>query len=173
MVTFSKKKINIAKAWTERRALKRKVYKKKRTFTKYLLRFLLFLLLFWFISVVVWWYILYDKIIKPLPDVRGLTEIILPKSSTIYDRNGEVLYKVFKEKRTYVEYDKINKNMINAIIAWEDKRFWINPWYDLIWLTRAWINAVLKWEGVKWTSTISQQLVKNMLLSNERKLKEK
>jgi len=173
MVTFTKKKIDTAKTWTERRALKRKVYKKKRTFTKYLLKFLLFLLLFWFISVVVWWYILYDKIIKPLPDIRGLSEITLPKSSTIYDRNGEVLYKVFKEKRTYVEFDKINKNMINAIIAWEDKRFWTNPWYDLIWLTRAWINAVLKGREVKWTSTISQQLVKNMLLSNERKIERK
>ena len=111
MVTFTSKKIKKAWVWTKRRALKRKVYKKKRTFTKYLLKFLLFLLIFWSLSVWVWAYILYNKIIKPLPDIKTLADIKLPKASTIYDRNWEVLYSVYKEKRTYVEFEKISKNI--------------------------------------------------------------
>jgi len=173
MVTFTNKKIKKSNTGTQRRAIKRKVYKKRKTFTKYLLKFLLFLLLLWTIIVIVWSYILYNKYIKPLPDIQTLSDIKLPKSSTIYDRNWEILYNVFKEKRTYVEFEKINKNMINAIIAWEDQRFWTNPWYDLIWLTRAWIEAIKNWWDIWGTSTISQQLIKNTLLTNERSIERK
>jgi membrane peptidoglycan carboxypeptidase len=41
----------------------------------------------------------------------------IAESSTIYDKDGKELYKIFKEKRTYVNYEDISKNMINAIIA--------------------------------------------------------
>jgi membrane carboxypeptidase/penicillin-binding protein len=39
------------------------------------------------------------------------------EASTIYDKNGIELYKIFKEKRTYVTFEEINKNMINALVA--------------------------------------------------------
>ena len=49
------------------------------------------------------------------------------QSSTIQDRNGKELYKLFEENRQYVEYEKISPNMVNAIIAVEDQDFWTNP----------------------------------------------
>jgi membrane peptidoglycan carboxypeptidase len=64
--------------------------------------------------------------------------------------------------------------MINAIIAVEDKRYWENPWVDIKWLFRAWINYVLwKTDWVKWTSTLTQQLIRNTVITNERSLERK
>ncbi len=64
--------------------------------------------------------------------------------------------------------------MINAIVSGEDKTFFENKWIDLKWLARALINYILhKSEKIEWTSTISQQLIRNVFLSNERKLERK
>ena len=67
MVTFKTKKIQKAKSKTNRRAIGRRIQKKKRTFSRYLLKFLLILVLFSTIAMVVGAVILYNKIIKPLP----------------------------------------------------------------------------------------------------------
>ncbi|MBT3729642.1 hypothetical protein HOF65_03030 [bacterium] len=56
-----------------------------------------------------------------------LQDLQIAESSIIYDREGNELYKIFKEKRTYVPFEDISENMINAIIAIEDKRYWENP----------------------------------------------
>jgi len=119
--------------------------------------------------------ILYTKYIKDLPKVSELENLEIAESSVIYDKDWEVLYKIFKEKRTYVEFDKIWKNMVNAIVAWEDKRYWENPWVDIIWLARAWVNFLLwKSDGwVKWTSTLTQQLIRNTIITNERSVERK
>ena len=67
--------------------------------------------------------------------------------------------------------------MINAIVAIEDQRYWEHDGVDSIWIIRAVISKVLHPNSkLQWASTLSQQLVKNLLLSNERsvirKLKE-
>ena len=173
MVTFKTKKIKTAKATTKRRAIWRKIQKKKRTFSKYLLKFLLILVLFSTIGMIIGLIVLYNKIIKPLPPITKLKDMDIAQTSSIYDRKGNLLYSVYKEKRTYIEFDKINSKMINAIIAWEDKRFWTNPWFDLIGLARAWLTAATTWEQIEGTSTISQQLIKNTFLTNERKIERK
>jgi penicillin-binding protein 1A len=61
--------------------------------------------------------IVYVKYIKPLPSIKELENIDIAQSSTIFDREGNELYKIYKEKRTYVPYDQISKNMIHAIVA--------------------------------------------------------
>jgi len=172
MVTFKTKKIKSAKSATKRRAIWRKITKKKRTFSRYLLKFLLVLVLFSTIAMIIGGIILYNKIIKPLPPISTIKDKELSQTSSIYDRKWNLLYSVYKEKRTYIEFDKINTKMINAIVAWEDKRFWTNPGFDLIGLIRAWIDWIATWK-IKWTSTISQQLIKNTFLTNERKIERK
>lgn len=113
------------------------------------------------------WLILYAKYIKDLPKVSELENMEIAESSVIYDKDWNVLYKIFKEKRTYIGFDEIAKNMVNAIVAWEDKRYWENPWVDIIWLTRAWIYGLL-WKN-EWfwgTSTLTQQLIRNTIIEN-------
>ena len=165
MVTFKTKKIK------RNSYNKRKKIKAKKPWI--LLKIVLFLVIFATLWVIVSWVVLYYKLIKPLPPVTKLREMPIPQTSEIYDRKWNLLYSVFKEKRTYVPFDKISKNMINAIVAWEDKRFWTNPWFDLIWLLRAAGTSILTWHTPGGTSTISQQLIKNTFLTNERSYERK
>ena len=145
--------------------------KNSKNIMKIVLYIIAFFVVLWFLLTLV----LYTKYIKDLPKVSELENLEIAESSVIYDKDWEVLYKIFKEKRTYVEFDKIWKNMVNAIVAWEDKRYWENPWVDIIWLARAWVNFLLgKSDGwVKWTSTLTQQLIRNTIITNERSVERK
>ncbi len=171
---FKKKKV-YNNRYNKKIKKRRKVYKKKNSFFIRFIRKLIILLLLWFI--IIWSIsaiILYQKYIKPLPSVNELWSLKIAESSIIYDRDGNELYKIFKENRTYINYDDINSNMINAIVAWEDKRFFTNPWVDLVWIFRAFFYYVIwKTKKLEWTSTISQQLIRNTVITNERKIERK
>jgi len=166
---FTKKSIS-----NQKRSYTKKKYSKKKNFnTKKIFKFLAFIFVSFILFAIIWGVIFYQKYIVPLPPVENLKTMEIAESSTIYDKDGKELYKIFKEKRTYVNYDDISKNMINAIVAWEDQRFWTTPWFDLVWITRSVIVSVVTWTPPKWTSGISQQLMKVTYLSNERKLERK
>jgi len=142
---------------------------------KWFLKKLVFLwFLFFFILWIVLWIFIYFKYLSNLPSVKELENLDIAKSSTIYDRNWNELYKIFKEKRTYVPYSSINKNMLNAIVAWEDKKFYTNPWVDISRLIWAVVNYWLwRTSKVEWTSTITQQLIRNTIIVNEKSFERK
>lgn len=130
----------------------------------------------WFLGLIVLFFLfIYVVYIVPLPSIKKLEQIDIPEASVIYDRTWKQLYTLFgDEKRTYVDYEKISPNMVNAIVSGEDKTFFENPWVDLKWLIRAIIYYVIrKSDRIEWTSTISQQLIRNVFLTNERSLARK
>lgn len=114
-----------------------------------------------------------------LRDAPGIKGVENPdhfiESTVFYDKNGGELYRFSEHgKRTYVEYDKISQSIKDAIIAAEDQGFFENPGIDIFGLFRAGINYALgRSSKIQGTSTLSQQLIKNTLLSNERSLKRK
>lgn len=152
---------------------KRKYSKKSKSNWTNILKFIAFLFVSFLIISLVWVAILYKKYIEPLPPVESLKDMEIAEASTIYDRDWNELYKIFKENRTYITYDQISKNMVNAIVAWEDQRFWTTPGFDIIGITRSVIVWIFSWESIKWTSWLSQQLMKVVYLSNERKIERK
>lgn len=94
-------------------------------------------------------------------------------STRIYDRKGELLYSVYQdENRTYVKMSEIPKTLQEATIAIEDEDFYRNSGFSPIAYIRVGRDALLG-RGLTGGSTISQQLVKNVLLSNERSLPRK
>lgn len=108
------------------------------------------------------------NVVLGLPDISEINSMIFSESTTIQDRNGKDLYKLFEENREYVPFSWISQNMINAIIAMEDQRYREHSGLDPMWIVRAWINNVLRpWAGMQWASTISQQLLKNLLLNKD------
>ncbi|MDD3303122.1 MAG: penicillin-binding protein [Candidatus Gracilibacteria bacterium] len=116
----------------------------------------------------------YIAYILPLPDVKNLEKLNLAKSSIIYDKDGNELYKIYKENRTYVNYDNISKNMTNALVAGEDKTFLQNSGVDFKRMIGAFVYYILgKTDKVEGTSTITQQLIRNTLIGNERKIERK
>lgn len=107
-------------------------------------------------------------------DLPAPTELVT-KASTfetvrIYDRNGSQVYSVADPdtgNRTRVTLDEISQHLINATIATEDARFYQNPGFDPIGIVRATWQAAREREVVSGASTITQQLVRAVLLDEE------
>lgn len=96
-----------------------------------------------------------------------------PLSSEFYDVNGDMFAKLGAENRSFVAYADIPKEMIDAIIATEDVRFFDHFGLDIWRLGGAVIANFRDGYGAQGASTITQQVVKNSFLKNEKKLKRK
>lgn len=108
-----------------------------------------------------------------LPDPNKLTDRVKDLSTRITDRNGKVLYEVFAEKnRTLVKYEDLDVDLLNATLATEDATFYQHNGFYLAGILRAVVNRV-RGQGLQGGSTITQQVVKNTLLSQERTLSRK
>jgi membrane peptidoglycan carboxypeptidase len=64
------------------------------------------------------------NVVLALPDISQINDMIFSESTIIQDRNGKELYKLYEENREYVPFSGISKNMINALVAMEDQRYW-------------------------------------------------
>lgn len=106
---------------------------------------------------------------KDLPDPNRLIQRHLAQSTKIYDRTGEVLlYEIFAdEKRTIVSLDQIPKNLINGVIATEDKSFYEHHGIRPLSMLRSFVYGVFGKSRIgSGASTLTQQLVKNAILGN-------
>lgn len=120
------------------------------------------------IAIVVSSYTFYTSIFVGLPSPEELITKEQPLTTRILDRNGKMLYRVYEhENRTLVPLSAVSPAMIHATIAIEDQSFYEHRGISVKGITRAFI-ANTKGEVVQGGSTITQQLVKNRLLSPER-----
>src|SRR4030042_5824051 len=104
---------------------------------------------------------------RNLPSPDKLSEKNLEQSTKIYDRNGVLLYNIYGEQnRTLVTLDKIPKDLKNATIAIEDKNFYKHKGFDVYGYLRA-SRQIFFEHKLQGGSTLTQQLVKNALLSPE------
>jgi penicillin-binding protein 1A len=116
----------------------------------------------------------YIAILNDLPDLNDAEKInSLNQASVITDKNGKELYKIFDENRQYVSIDKISPILQDAIVATEDQTFWANAWVDFYGIAKAWIGCVISNSQCRGASTITQQLIKNVYLTNERSVERK
>ncbi len=108
-----------------------------------------------------------------LPSPLELTQKQQPVTTRILDRNGKLLFKIYKdENRTVIPLSKVPQHMIQATIAIEDQNFYSHHGFSVRGITRA-LYANYQGEAIQGGSTITQQLVKNRLLSSEKTLKRK
>jgi len=114
-----------------------------------------------------------------LPDYKKLETYEPPVSSRVYANNGDLIAEYAVEKRLFIPYDSIPKLIINAFLSAEDKNFFDHPGIDAQGIIRAVINNfknIVNDERLEGASTITQQVAKNFLLTNEvsfkRKIKE-
>jgi 1A family penicillin-binding protein len=112
-----------------------------------------------------------------IPDFNALSnpERKITESTKIYDRTGEVLlYDIHENiKRTVVPFDEMSRFIKNTTVAIEDDRFYEHYGVRPIATLRAVLIQPLRGKGVQGGSTITQQVVKNSLLTNERKISRK
>ena len=119
------------------------------------------------------------KYSNDIPDYKFLKNYKPPVSSKVYSGNGELVADFSKEKRVFVPFSAIPKNVINAFLSAEDKNFFSHPGVDAKGVLRATINNIsniISSKRLEGASTITQQVAKNFLLTNEvslnRKIKE-
>jgi penicillin-binding protein 1A len=114
-----------------------------------------------------------------LPDYRQLAHYQPPTVTRVHAGDGRLLAEFAHEKRVFVPVEAIPKPVIQAFLAAEDKNFYWHPGIDPLSIVRAAVtNLARLWEDRRpmGASTITQQVAKNFLLSNEvsleRKIKE-
>jgi len=118
--------------------------------------------------------LLFAWVSSDLPDPNRLLNRDIQKSTKIWDRSGEhLLYEIHGEQnRTLVELDQVSEVAVKAAIVSEDKNFYEHKGFQLKSLLRAFLQSFRRGR-VEGTSTITQQLIKNAILTNERALTRK
>ncbi len=119
---------------------------------------------------------LYMWAAKDLPGFTRIADYKPALVTTVYARNGEVLGYLYREKRFLVRLEDMPPFLPKAFLAAEDKTFYQHEGIDLTAIGRAFIRNLQAGEHVQGGSTITQQIIKRLLLSAEksyqRKLKE-
>jgi 1A family penicillin-binding protein len=143
-----------------------KIHKNHRFSFRPFFLLLVFGLLFFVFSI--WLYVF-----KELPSPDLLSTRPIPLTTHIRDRNGNELYKIYRQQnRTLIQLKEIPLTLRQATIAIEDKSFYSHAGFSLEGIVRAFIRNISS-EQQEGGSTITQQLVKTALLSPERTLRRK
>lgn len=131
----------------------------------------LFLVFLLFISILITVAYLYLKI--NLPSINRLKNYRPVQTNLIIDTNGKVIGFLGQKKRIFVPLNKIPSHVIHAFIAAEDARFYEHKGIDFLSLLRALYKDIVAGKIVQGGSTITQQVVRNLLLSPERTIQRK
>ena len=135
---------------------------------KFLIIFLITFLLFAFSTL---WYFSIG-----LPDYKKLSNYQPPISSRVYSEDGKLIAEYALEKRLFVPFDSIPEKVINSFLSAEDKNFFNHPGVDAKGILRAVIKNIKNIsqnKRLEGASTITQQVAKNFLLTNEVSIKRK
>lgn len=97
----------------------------------------------------------------------------VPLTSHIYDRNGKLIAKVFEENRIYAKYEEIPPRLIEALVAIEDTSFFEHDGINIDAIFRAIVKDIKTRSLKEGASTLTQQLIKNTMLTREKSLKRK
>ena len=115
----------------------------------------------------------YYIILKDLPSPTKLSNSTGSYSTQIYDRNGKLLYTFYGARnQTYVPLSKIPKDMQDATIAIEDRSFYTHGAIDFRGIARA-LYSIIFHKELQGGSTLTQQLVKNALLTPQQTIQRK
>jgi penicillin-binding protein 1A len=117
---------------------------------------------------VVYWYFAHD-----LPDLTKITGYRPGLINEVYSFDGKLVGEFGSTHRKLIPYEEIPTHVRNAFIAVEDKRFFEHEGIDLRRIIGALLRNIREWRLVEGASTITQQVVKNLVLSPERSVSRK
>jgi penicillin-binding protein 1A len=108
-----------------------------------------------------------------LPSLRGIGDYHPPQITRVLDREGNLIGEIGSEHRIVVPYAQFPKVLIQAVLAAEDADFFQHEGLDYKGMARAFFENLMRREFAQGASTITQQVVKQMLLSPEKTLRRK
>ena len=135
---------------------------------KFVIIFFIILILFAFSTL---WYFSIG-----LPDYKKLSNYQPPISSRVYSEDSKLVAEYALEKRLFIPYESIPEKIINSFLSAEDKNFFSHPGIDAKGILRAIIKNIKNIsqnKRLEGASTITQQVAKNFLLTNEVSMKRK
>jgi penicillin-binding protein 1A len=108
-----------------------------------------------------------------LPNITKLADYKPALVTTILDSNDRRIGEIYTQRRTYVTYDKIPPIVVDAFVAAEDNTYWTHAGIDYVGMARAFFANLRAGKKTQGASTITQQVVKNLLLTPERTFRRK
>ena len=155
---------------------KKKPAKKRRGCLSRIFRFFLWLFLLGILAAAGCGFALYKWAESDLPSFSKIADYRPPLVTTVLARDGSVIGQLYRERRFLVTLDQLPKFVPQAFLAVEDDQFYNHPGVDLKAIARAAIANFQHGRTTQGGSTITQQVVKRLMLtpekSYERKLKE-
>ncbi|MBQ6112325.1 MAG: transglycosylase domain-containing protein, partial [Synergistaceae bacterium] len=123
------------------------------------------------LSAGVAWYV-----VKLSEDLPSMVELANPKNSLpsiMYDRNGEVIARLFIENRTPLELHQMSPSVVRAVLAAEDSAFYQHGGIRIGSIMRALWTDIVEGGKIQGASTITQQLARNLFLTHEKSITRK
>jgi penicillin-binding protein 1A len=108
-----------------------------------------------------------------LPSISKLGDYKPPQVSRVLTADGTVVGEIYTERRTFVPFAKLPKHLVDAFLSAEDADFYKHQGIDYVGMVRAFLVNLKAGETRQGASTITQQVVKNFLLTRDRTLKRK
>ncbi|MBL4284049.1 PBP1A family penicillin-binding protein [Vibrio fluvialis] len=115
----------------------------------------------------------YFYVKSDLPDVATLRDVQLQTPMQVFSQDGKLIAQFGEKRRIPLKLDEMPKELIEAVIATEDSRFYEHYGFDPIGITRAAFAVLASGSASQGASTITQQLARNFFLSNEKKIMRK
>lgn len=110
---------------------------------------------------------------RDLPSVSTLRDYRPPQTTRVYDRHRKVIGEIFTERRTVIPMSEVPRNVVLSVLAAEDADFYEHEGLDYAGILRAVGRDILEGRAAQGGSTITQQVVKLMLLTPERTISRK
>src|SRR5688572_8777183 len=104
-------------------------------------------------------------------ELRGIGS--MAQATTLYDRADRPAFTIFKEQRIDVPLARVSPNLVNAILAVEDQRFYDHNGIDVVRVAGAALNNIREGRAAQGGSTITQQLARQSFLTPEKTLRRK
>ncbi len=110
---------------------------------------------------------------RELPSVSTLRDYAPPQTTRVYDRHGKVIGEIFTERRTVIPMSRVPRVVVLSVLAAEDADFYEHEGLDYFGILRAVGRDIMEGRAAQGGSTITQQVVKLMLLTPERTISRK
>jgi penicillin-binding protein 1A len=116
-------------------------------------------------------------VVSGLPNTHDVREIaVMARATTLYDTKGRTAFTIYKEQRIPVSLDRVSPNLIKAILAVEDQRFYEHRGLDVVRIAGAFVSNMRTGRTAQGGSTLTQQLARQSFLNTDktysRKMKE-
>jgi penicillin-binding protein 1A len=147
----------------KKKSVNRRKKKQKQNKTRRVFMILLKVFVVGFILFSLFFMAVYFGFTGHVPSTRQLKQIANPQASEVFSEGGELLGRYYVENRSNVQFEEISPNIIDALIATEDARFYEHRGIDEVALMRVFVKSIiLQDRSAGGGSTISQQIAKNL-----------